>query len=307
MRTRPVYDIAALLARLGVGAVFLAHGWQKIEVGITATGRSFDQLGVPAPTAAAIYATFAELLGGLALIAGLGLPVAGTVLFLDMAGAFVFIHAGNGLFLVDDGKVANGFELVLVLGLASLLFAAGAGGQLTLDRRLFPSRADRSEQEAWPPPEDPSVPWPSPDEPEALEAGPARSGGTAQEGAARTTRPDIPVEPTRRRGAMGRSGRDLAASQTDSADAADVPVRPPAEPKGGRRRRKTKADREGSTASTPDVPDEGAPTASGGGSAAPTGEPPAEGSPGAPRLAADIINDVGGDVRVAGKRKPSKP
>lgn len=146
MRTRPLhdrlYDVAALTARVGVGIVFLAHGWQKIQVGIIATSRSFAQMDVPAPTAAAIYATFTELLGGLALIAGLGLPIAGALLFADMAGALVFVHAGNGLFLVDQGTgtARGGFELVLALGAASLLFAAGGGGRISLDHRLFSRR-----------------------------------------------------------------------------------------------------------------------------------------------------------------------
>ncbi|GAA3926746.1 hypothetical protein GCM10023085_05130 [Actinomadura viridis] len=140
MRTRPVYDVVALLARLGVGVVFMAHGWQKIEAGITATGRSFDRLGVPFPTGSAVYAAFVELLGGAALIAGLGLPVVGVLLFVDMAGAFVFVHMGEGLFLVDGPRAANGYELVLVLGLAGLLFAAGGGGRLSLDHRLMGGR-----------------------------------------------------------------------------------------------------------------------------------------------------------------------
>jgi putative oxidoreductase len=137
VRSRPIYDVVALLARCGVGVVFLAHGWQKIQVGVTATGHDFDAMGVPLPTAAAVYATFVELLGGTALILGIGLPVAGTLLFLDMAGAFVFIHAEHGVFVVDRGTPRNGFELVLVLGLASLLFAVADGGRLTLDHRLF--------------------------------------------------------------------------------------------------------------------------------------------------------------------------
>lgn len=137
MRSRPIYDVVALLARCGVGLIFVAHGWQKIQVGITTTGKNLDAMGAPAPTAAAVYSTFVELLGGVALILGLALPVAGTLLFLDMTGALVFIHAKHGIFLVDDGKVRNGFELVLILGLASLLFAVGGGGRLTLDRRMF--------------------------------------------------------------------------------------------------------------------------------------------------------------------------
>ncbi|MFI0407949.1 DoxX family protein [Actinomadura sp. 3N508] len=147
MRSRPLYDVVAALARLGVGLVFIAHGWQKIEAGITATGRTFDDLGVPLPTAAAVYAAFAELLGGAALIAGVALPVTGLVLFLDMAGAFLFVHADRGLFLVDGTRVGNGYELVLVLGLASLLFAAGAGGRLTLDQWIATKRLHRTDDD----------------------------------------------------------------------------------------------------------------------------------------------------------------
>ncbi|MEU5882090.1 DoxX family protein [Spirillospora sp. NPDC047279] len=147
------YDVVALLARIAVGVVFIAHGWQKIEAGITATGRQFDDMGVPAPTGAAAYAAFVELLGGAALIAGVGLPVAGAFLFLDMAGAFVFVHADQGLMLVDGDKVGYGYELVLVLGLTSLLFAAGAGGRLSVDTLLLkrgawpPRREDDDDQE----------------------------------------------------------------------------------------------------------------------------------------------------------------
>jgi putative oxidoreductase len=147
MRNRPIYDVVALLARCGVGTVFVAHGWQKIQVGITATGRNLDAMGAPFPTAAAVYSTFVELLGGAALILGLALPAAGLLLFLDMAGALIFVHAKHGIFLVDNGRVHNGFELVLVLGLAALVFAAGGAGRLTLDQRLF-ARSETAPEES---------------------------------------------------------------------------------------------------------------------------------------------------------------
>ncbi|WP_084262844.1 DoxX family protein [Actinomadura formosensis] len=147
MRSRPLYDGVAVLTRLGVGVIFMAHGWQKIEAGITATGRSFGALGVPFPTAAAVYSTFIELLGGAALIAGLALPVTGILLFVDMAGAFVFVHADQGLFLVDGGRVRDGYELALVLGMAGLLFAAGGGGSLTLDQWVIGKRLRRPDDD----------------------------------------------------------------------------------------------------------------------------------------------------------------
>src|SRR6266568_595125 len=103
MRNRALFDIVALPARTAVGIVFVFHGWQKIQVGVTSTGRAFHSMGVPAPTAAAVYSTFVELLGGTALILGIGLPVAGVLLFLDMAGAFAFVNGGNGLFVAERG------------------------------------------------------------------------------------------------------------------------------------------------------------------------------------------------------------
>ncbi|KAB2346399.1 DoxX family protein [Actinomadura rudentiformis] len=179
MRPSLFYDVVALLARIAVGVVFIAHGWQKIEAGITATGQSFDDLGVPVPTAAAAYAAFVELLGGAALIAGAGLPIAGALLFLDMAGAFVFVHVDQGLMLVEGDKVGYGYELVLVLGLVSLLFAAGAGGRLSVDALVF-KRGAWPQEDPDPDPEvtealkhfvevgeSPGTPSPAPDEPRA--------------------------------------------------------------------------------------------------------------------------------------------
>ena len=166
MRARPLYDIVALLARIGIGTVFIAHGWQKVQVGITQTSDQFTAWDVPFPTAAAVYATFVELLGGAALILGLALPVAGVLLFIDMAGAAVFVNGTNGIFLVDEHGVArNGFELALVLGLAGLVFAVpGSAGRVTLDHRLFGRRRAATSE-----PASGSAFWP--DEPEPEPAG----------------------------------------------------------------------------------------------------------------------------------------
>lgn len=156
MQRSPIYDLVALLARIGVGVVFIAHGWKKIEEGVTATGASFEAMNVPLPTAAAVYATFVELLGGVCLIAGVAMPIAGTLLFLDMAGAFAFVHYDQGLTAPD------GFELVLVLGLASLLFATGGGGSFTLDRAIIARRHRRPAEEEG----DEDVPFLPPEEDE---------------------------------------------------------------------------------------------------------------------------------------------
>ena len=132
----PVRDLAILLTRVAVGLVFFAHGWQKLFTnGIDGTAAFFDQVGVPAASAAAWLAALIELAGGAALILGLAVPAAGLLLLLDMIGAFVFVHAGAGLF-VDQG----GYELVLTLGAAALLLTASGAGRYSADHLLTAGR-----------------------------------------------------------------------------------------------------------------------------------------------------------------------
>ncbi|BCJ69161.1 DoxX family protein [Polymorphospora rubra] len=134
-----VQDLAILLARIGIGVVFVAHGWQKLVTnGMDATAAGFGQMGVPLPTLSAWFAALVELVGGAALILGAALPVAGVLLAVDMLGAYLFAHAGNGIFVGDGGA-----ELVLALGVAALLFAAIGSGRFGVDDRLG-SRLRRS-------------------------------------------------------------------------------------------------------------------------------------------------------------------
>jgi putative oxidoreductase len=128
----PARDLVLLLTRVAVGLVFFAHGWQKLFTnGIDGTAAFFDQVGVPAASAAAWFAAVVEVAGGAALILGLAVPVAGLLLLVDMIGAFAFVHAGAGLF-VDQG----GYELVLTLGAAALLLAALGAGRFSVDHQL---------------------------------------------------------------------------------------------------------------------------------------------------------------------------
>ena len=69
-----------------------------------------------------------ELVGGIAVVLGLLLPVVGTLLTLDMLGAIVFVHGSKGFFIADDGV-----EFVLSLAAASLAIAFSGGGALAAD------------------------------------------------------------------------------------------------------------------------------------------------------------------------------
>lgn len=134
-----VRDVVILLVRIAIGAVFVAHGWQKLMTfGVSGTSAAFREVGVPAPTLSAWFAAVVETAAGLALVIGLAVPVAGLLLFLDMLGAFVFVHAEHGLFVTQGG-----YELVLALGAASLLLAAVGAGRYSLDGWWTSRRARR--------------------------------------------------------------------------------------------------------------------------------------------------------------------
>jgi putative oxidoreductase len=123
-----------LLARIGIGSVFIAHGWQKLfDFGVDGVAAGFDQMGVPLPTVAAWFAALVELAGGTALILGLATPLAALLLVVNMAGAYIFVHAGSGMFVEQGGA-----ELVLALGAASLVFAGLGSGRFSLDHVLAP-------------------------------------------------------------------------------------------------------------------------------------------------------------------------
>lgn len=115
-------DVAALIGRIGVGLVFIAHGWQKVtEWGLDGTATAFAGMGVPLPTLSAWFAAIVELGGGALLILGVAAPVVGVLLAVDMLGALVLVHLPNGL--LGQG----GYEFVLVLGVAALAVGFNSG------------------------------------------------------------------------------------------------------------------------------------------------------------------------------------
>ncbi|MGA4691162.1 MAG: DoxX family protein [Rhodococcus sp. (in: high G+C Gram-positive bacteria)] len=132
MKTPLVRDLGILVARLVLGVIFLAHGLQKFDSwGYEGTKAGFEGMGVPAPAVSAFVATWIEILGGLALILGVLVPVFGVLLFLLMFGAFFIVHVENGIYVGDGG-----FELVAALGAGALLLAAVGAGAFGVDRFL---------------------------------------------------------------------------------------------------------------------------------------------------------------------------
>ncbi|WP_084958784.1 DoxX family protein [Thermoactinospora rubra] len=121
-------DLALLVARVTIGVVFAAHGWQRWRGGLGPTEAMFIQAGVPWPRSAAMFTMVAELVGGSLLVVGLLVRLAAFVLVVVAIGAIVFVHAGHGIFVQD-----NGWELAGALGAGCLLLVATGGGRLGAD------------------------------------------------------------------------------------------------------------------------------------------------------------------------------
>ena len=120
-------DYGLTVLRIGIGVIFLAHGYLKFfKMGIGGTTSFMAHVGVPAPALAAWFAACAETFGGIAFVLGIFTLPFGLALALDMAGAILFAKRGGGLF------GPKGFELELSLLVASVALAFSGPGALAL-------------------------------------------------------------------------------------------------------------------------------------------------------------------------------
>jgi putative oxidoreductase len=107
---------AALLLRVALGVMFIAHGlWLKAFVfTLPGTAQFFESIGLPGILA---YATFAaETVGGVLLILGIGSRWVALGLTPILLGAF-WAHFGNGWLFTNQG---GGWEYPLFLAVSAL-------------------------------------------------------------------------------------------------------------------------------------------------------------------------------------------
>ena len=138
--------------RLALGAVFVAHGAQKLfglggGAGPTGTAAWFAQLGLEPAYPLALLVGFLECAGGVLLLAGAFARYVALALASDMAVAIWKVHFQYGFFLnwnITPG-VGHGYEFNLVLVAGLLAIVLSGPGALSVDAY----RAGTAESEAY--------------------------------------------------------------------------------------------------------------------------------------------------------------
>lgn len=117
-------DYAALVLRIGLGTMFIAHGLLKVLVfTLPGTAAFFEQVGFPGWTAYLV--TAAELGGGILLLAGIAVRAVSLALIPVLAGALV-VHFGSGWTFSNPN---GGWEYPAFLIVASIVQALLGSGR----------------------------------------------------------------------------------------------------------------------------------------------------------------------------------
>ncbi|PAJ75123.1 oxidoreductase [Pseudoalteromonas sp. NBT06-2] len=125
-------DTVAL--RFGAGAIFFAHGAQKLfgwfeGYGLEGTGGWMESIGITPEILMATMVSSAEFFGGLFLMLGLLVRPTSIILAITMLVAIFSVHINNGLFMSN-----NGYEFALSLLIISISLAFRGAGSLSVDK-----------------------------------------------------------------------------------------------------------------------------------------------------------------------------
>jgi putative oxidoreductase len=130
------FDIAMLVLRVGIGTIFVAHGLQKLlgwwgGPGWEGWKGFIGYLGLKPPLFWASISLVAELGGGLALIAGLIVPLAAAGLAAQSITLLIKVHWPNGFW-----SPAGGIEFPIALLVGAFAVQVLGPGSWALDAYL---------------------------------------------------------------------------------------------------------------------------------------------------------------------------
>jgi uncharacterized membrane protein YphA (DoxX/SURF4 family) len=132
---------APLVLRVALGVVFVWHGLDKFDAGISMVEGAFTGWGVPAPAITAPLTAVLEIVAGIALILGLMTRLAALLLGFVMIGAIVYVKGDLGLISSAPMPGAE-LDVALLAGLVSLVLTGP--GSLAVDPRIGIEPAESS-------------------------------------------------------------------------------------------------------------------------------------------------------------------
>lgn len=125
-------EIGATILRVFLGATFLIHGLAKFQGGIENQAGFFESLGLPGFSAYVV--ALIELIGGIALVLGVGTRIISVLFAIVMVVAIFKVKLAVGF--LGNGQMA-GYELDLALMVISIYLAAKGKSNFALDNVLF--------------------------------------------------------------------------------------------------------------------------------------------------------------------------
>ncbi len=130
-RTIAPVDVSLLLLRLGVAAIGVYHGGQKLfglfnGYGLKATAEWMGSIDIPAPMLSTILASTTEFFGGIFIALGLLTRFWSAGFTVAMLVAIVTVH--SGAFAVAN----NGMEFAMIVGISTLALAIAGPGRLNI-------------------------------------------------------------------------------------------------------------------------------------------------------------------------------
>ncbi|MBO0998541.1 DoxX family protein [Bacillus sp. SD075] len=124
-------EIGTFLLRVMLGISFFLHGLSKFKGGLDNTSGWFQSIGIPGFMAYVVG--IIELVGGIALIIGLGTRIISALLVFIMAGAIVYVKFPAGFMGNGEG---TGYELDLILMIIALHLVLNGSRFLSIDSKL---------------------------------------------------------------------------------------------------------------------------------------------------------------------------
>lgn len=126
------HEVGALILRVSLGVLFFIHGLVKFQGGIDNIVGWFESIGLPGFMAYGV--ALVELIGGIALVIGLGTRLVSALLAILMIGATLKVKLAVGL--LGNGQMA-GYELDLAFLAMAVYLLINGSKLLSVSQLIF--------------------------------------------------------------------------------------------------------------------------------------------------------------------------